>query len=479
MTKPKLIAEHKVSNSNNIPLHVTVKGPIASKKKLGRNAYCVRVKGKTPEWKATGDEAKLRATQIVEEFVGSGVVAEPGTFRAAIELYCNDLLDRRARGLISAHYTKDAINRAKEIIDVSNRVVKDRFKHLPEEHWQGCARQHSTGRFVRDPITNFYVLEYTPRVYNLPDGSVIQPDRMKCSEITSDVIKSLLNWFEKKNDWKLRTTERSKNLLSGVFKMAIAKNWCVSNPCDFSLEFAKHARTEDEIIDDLKTDKFISPKVFEAIFKIAEENEKLVGNTPWCHSLALYFLAYTGLRPNEMFPLKWSSLDLENNLVHVRVAVRQGDGFGKFEIGEPKNTSKKNLKNQKIRPVELPPRLVTKLKEWRLRSPQSTDNDRVFLNQSLRMHNSSQFLRLKVWYPACAQYGLTEDETPTLYDLRHVFATLIFEQHKGDLYKIANLMGHADINLTRRVYAEYWERKGESKKIAQEREAVWERLVNE
>jgi len=40
-------------------------------------------------------------------------------------------------------------------------------------------------------------------------------------------------------------------------------------------------------------------------------------------------------------------------------------------------------------------------------------------------------------------------------------------------------MGHADINLTRRVYAEYWERKGESKKIAQEREAVWERLVNE
>lgn len=466
MTKPKLIAEHKVSNSNNIPLHVTVKGPIHSKKKLGRNAYCVRVKGKTPEWKATADEAKLRATQIVEGFVGSGAVAEPGTFRAAVELYCNDLLDRRARGLISATYARQASNTAKAIIDVSNRVVKDHFN----------AR---VGRFVRDPITNYYVLEHTARVYNLPDGSVIQPDRMKCSEITSDTIKSILNYFIKEKGWGVTTIGWQKTILSSVFKLAIAEKWCVSNPCNFNFEHAKHVRSEDEIIADAETSKFITPKVFEAIFKIAEENEKTVGNTPWCHSLALYFLAYTGLRPGELFPLKWSSLDLENNLVHVRVAVRSSDGFGEFEIGEPKNTANKKTKNQKIRDVELPPRLVTKLKEWRLRSPQSADNDRVFLSQSLRMHNSSRYLRLKVWYPACAQYGLTEAETPSLYDLRHVFATLIFEQHKGDLYKIANLMGHADINLTRRVYAEYWERKGESKKIAQEREAVWERLVNE
>ena len=475
MTKPKIIAEHKVSNSNNIPLCVTVKGPIASKKALGRNAFCIRVKGKTPEWKATAEEARLRATQIVEEFVGSGAVAEPGTFRAAIELYCADIENRRALGLLSGAYAKQAPNYARSFIETREKIVKPSLLNLPAKHW----RCKHVGRYEKDLSTGHFLYEVAPRIFQLPDGSVIQPGRMKCSEMTTDVIKSLITYLTEKNGWQPQTADMIKNLLSGVFKIALQKNWCVSNPCNFSIEFAKHSRTEDEIIAEAVGDNFITPKAFEAIAKIAEDREQSVGNVPWCHALALYFLAYTGLRPGELFPLKWSSLDLDNNLVHVRVAVRRADNYGEFEIGEPKNTSRQNKKNKKIRDVELPPRLVAKLKAWKLRSPLSSDDDRVFLSQTLNMHHTAQYLREAIWYPACVEHGLTKEQAPTLYDLRHVFATTIFEQHKGDLDKIANLMGHADINLTRRVYAEYWENKSEAKTIAAEREAVWERLVNE
>jgi integrase len=475
MTKPKIIAEHKVSNANNIGLQVTAKGPIASKVKRGRRAYCVRVKGKTPEWKATAEEAKLRAQQIVEEFVGSGDVSEPGTLRAAINLYCKKQMEAAANGSITHQTARSNCAQVRTFIDVKNRKVKKELAHLPADHW----KFKEGGRYQKN--RNGYIYETKPRVFDLPDGSRVQPDRLKCSEISEELIESFLKWFEKDRGWKVVTLDYAKNTLSGVFKLAIKEKWCTANPCQFQYQHTKYDRTEDEIIADVEKKKFLSPKVFEAILKIAEENEQSVGNIPWCHSLALYFLAYTGLRPNELFPLKWSSLDLVNNIVHVRVAVRRGDGWGNFYVGEPKDTSRKNplKKNPKIRDVELPPSLVTKLKEWRLRSPKSADNDRVFLSQTLQMHNTDAFLRTKIWYPACEEYGLKKADRPVLYDLRHVFATMIFVQHKGDLGKICELMGHNDINTTIQHYKEFWQNVQETKSIGEERENVWRKLVNE
>ena len=100
----------------------------------------------------------------------------------------------------------------------------------------------------------------------------------------------------------------------------------------------------------------------------------------------------------------------------------------------------------------LTPQLVSVLKEWRLRSPASNDDDVVFITRSLAAQRTSDNWRKRVLHPACKAAGIDELRW---HDLRHFFASICLELFGADFHRITALLGHKSISTTRELYG-HW-----------------------
>ena len=219
----------------------------------------------------------------------------------------------------------------------------------------------------------------------------IEIGKLNCSDITKRDVKKWLVFFEQLS---VKTQRDKLTALIGVFEAAVEAGWAQFNPArGIKLEDGSYNTTEEEVetgpIEKLPID------MVRKIIETARTQEAVIGNTPWCDSLALSFLAQTGLR------------------------------FGE---------------------------LAAELKEWKLRSPKSGDDDRVFLSHRLKMHSSSHHLLLTVLRPACDAAGVRRI---VLHQLRHFFASLCVDRYGDNWEKIADLLGHETTATTRRNYA-HW-----------------------
>ena len=75
------------------------------------------------------------------------------------------------------------------------------------------------------------------------------------------------------------------------------------------------------------------------------------------------------------------------------------------------------------------------MREWKLRSPCSRNEDRVFPTFNGVFHKQSTAI-LKFWYDACDKAG---NERVHFRSLRHYFATILFETYPKELDRIAEL----------------------------------------
>ena len=95
----------------------------------------------------------------------------------------------------------------------------------------------------------------------------------------------------------------------------------------------------------------------------------------------LRLLLTTGLRPSELFALRWNDFDAENKLLRITESVYRGDLRGYTKTTGPSS-------RQELTQVYLPDALVTELKEWRKepkgwtvrRGLKEGDNDFIFAN---------------------------------------------------------------------------------------------------
>jgi len=162
---------------------------------------------------------------------------------------------------------------------------------------------------------------------------------------------------------------------------------------------------------------------------------------------ALYVLAVTsGLRPGELLALKWEDVNLEAGALSVRRSVSEDEG-GPIIREETKTSSGRRL--------ELLPVAVEALKKHRLRQNEERlrrrglwrDLGLVFPSTTgtiMRRNN----LHRRSYKPLLKKAGLPDIR---LYDLRHTFATLMFE-NKEQLKLVSEMLGHASVRQTADTY---------------------------
>lgn len=150
-----------------------------------------------------------------------------------------------------------------------------------------------------------------------------------------------------------------------------------------------------------------------------------------------------GLRQGELLALRWSDIDLERGLVHVRHTLRRGDRV----LAEPKTERAR-------RTLRLPSQVATALRDQRVRQARDRlaagtrwqDLDHVFTTPTGRPLDGVNVTH--AFQTALAAAGLPRHR---FHDLRHANATLLIEGGV-DLALVSRALGHADLSTTADVY---------------------------
>lgn len=163
---------------------------------------------------------------------------------------------------------------------------------------------------------------------------------------------------------------------------------------------------------------------------------------------ALYWLALTaGMREGELLALRWQDLDLEHCQLTVRMNLQAVNN--RFVLAEPKTTHSR-------RTIALSQHVVAQLKAHRKRQaeeslkrgPSWNEQDLVFSNQD------GGILQPKIISQRRLKRLLKRAGLPDVrfHDLRHTAATIAIA--RGVPIKVVSeMLGHADISITLRVYA--------------------------
>ena len=219
-----------------------------------------------------------------------------------------------------------------------------------------------------------------------------------------------------------KTVHNHFSTLRTILKFAVVKGWASINP-------TLNVRVKD---------------VVGSVSGTKDKAEKIGGNViaaiidasgDW--STAISFAASTGLRQGEQRALKWGSVDFNRGFVAVHAAAK---GCG--EVGSTKTSAG-------YREVPLQDATIAQLRELRLSSAYSGDDDYVFTVDGSLL---SQSRLLKVLKRACKRAGV---QAIRWHDLRHYFASKLLANLQDELWTVSRLLGHNSIDTTTRIYA-HW-----------------------
>ncbi len=235
----------------------------------------------------------------------------------------------------------------------------------------------------------------------------------KLTELSIDDVASMIAELQGqgKKAWTIRSI---LTVLSRVFAHAIRQGWVVANPVK-GLD-----RTE-------------RPKSDQAKMRIlsSDEIEKVIKHTPKTYRVLLTTLTFTGMRISEALALTWAQIDFAAGLITV--------GKSKTAAGTG-------------REIVLMPGLGKVLREHKLASGYSTDDDLVFVTSSGGAVSPQAMRRDglgKALERACVDHI-------RLHDLRHTFASILIGEGM-DVTFVADQLGHANPGITLSIYAKLFD----------------------
>lgn len=207
-----------------------------------------------------------------------------------------------------------------------------------------------------------------------------------------------------------------------------------------SLKFAMNQNIMNQINLD-----FIYPKNYKKpkIYILSKREQKKI--TEYClenlnsKKLGILISLYTGMRIGEICALKWSDIDLKNNIIHVnktlqRIYLKENDKtISKIVISEPKtiNSNRDIPLNKDFANIIKPLKINSKF--YILTSSINCIEPRAY-----RKNFCTILKKLKI-------------KPINFHSLRHTFATNCISL--GIDYKtVSELLGHSDINITLNLY---------------------------
>jgi integrase len=153
---------------------------------------------------------------------------------------------------------------------------------------------------------------------------------------------------------------------------------------------------------------------------------------------------FTGMRLGELRGLRWTDVDFDTGLIHVRQRASQW-----MEIGPPKSKAGK-------RDIPLAPIVVNTLRQWRAACP---EGGFVFPN-TVGHIDSVQGIHARFWVPLQIKCGLVTDTGEHRYGfhmLRHAAASLFIKYLGWSPKRLQMVMGHASITQTFDRYGHLFE----------------------
>jgi integrase len=174
----------------------------------------------------------------------------------------------------------------------------------------------------------------------------------------------------------------------------------------------------------------------EQLFAAAKEK------TPGYYPLFV-LLAFTGLRVREALALTWADVDLDEAVIRIERQPADDDR-GHLEV--------KTVNAE--RELPLYPRLRRVLVEHKLASPWKADDDPVFAAGRRRPKGYRNALRSLAEAVARAKIEVADDERLSLHSLRHTYTSHLIVRLELDAATTSKLAGHANPQVTMRVYAD-------------------------
>lgn len=226
--------------------------------------------------------------------------------------------------------------------------------------------------------------------------------------------------------------------LRQLLKYCVKRNWARANPCrevDLPKRKIEHKPPPRISVEDIK-----------AIIANAGD-----------YALRIKFAAGTGVRAGEQLACGWDNLDLDAETYNVTHARDKSGALGSVKT------------KAGVRSIQLPPKLVKDLKEWKLAQPlEQRSRGLVFPTLAGNMADVNNW-RKRGLHPACIAAGI---EPIRWHDLRHFYASVLLFSSKFTDAQITQFLGHTSIDFTRKQYAHWFKDPRRDKTIADEIAAV-------
>lgn len=244
-------------------------------------------------------------------------------------------------------------------------------------------------------------------------------DGARVKEISAGMI------FEYVTELKREISPASTRIYCKVMQMslnfAIKYGYIYYNPCH-DVTFPKRTRTEIKPFEE-----------FEIPLLMAAEGPDWIKD-------GIVIAFRTGMRPGEIYALKWSDINYEQQFISVQRALSRAN-------------SKSILKTTKtaagVRRIDIDSKLVSHLKEMR----EKTEGEFVFpAKQEGRCECHIPWNISKILKDMCRRAGI---QPRNFYSLRHTHATVLLAN--GVHPKIVQeRLGHSDIKVTMEIYSHVW-----------------------
>lgn len=241
-------------------------------------------------------------------------------------------------------------------------------------------------------------------------------------------------------EWALRVPYTRRSAMRTMFQMGVEDGYVPINPLS-NLRIKQSRGRKDTI--PFRTDD--PEKRVKMLHHTADAALTIHGDYGPTFRAMILFAAYTGVRPSELFVLRWDDLDFERGTMWVQRALRAG------VIGPPKNG--------KIRQIALPPQAQEALHSFHPPAGEpllfTTKRASRFAQPTLSMY----------WGPVRAAAGF---EGKDFYELRHFCATFLLERglsaddvalqlgHTDGGKLVLSTYGHPSVSASRaRIYAAF------------------------
>ena len=281
---------------------------------------------------------------------------------------------------------------------------------------------------IKETTFDSYMGIYRAHILNTDIG------KCKLSELKSDDLQMVYNDMTK-DGYNAKTVRHVFILINMALKKAVKLRYIDENANDF-VTLPKKKRFEG---------KALTAEEARIIFENAKE-EKL-------YPIVALTLC-TGMRKGEVMALKWENINFRDRELHVegnlcRVRESNAGGRSKYvdKVLEPK--SAKSIRTVPLTEKAMEALLIQKQRQDEIKEKYKgvyddqgfvfTEVDGSLLRQKGFMEEYHAFLK---------KYGISDIR---FHDLRHTFATLLFEE--GESAKvIQELLGHSTITITMDIY---------------------------